>query len=94
MLLRTMPQLKKEAPLEPELSTFNPAGVQAELDYWEKLIFSFDMDEDSSRPGPNSNPRSTRKSRPAHRGTSSAVTAPHANPSQVFASFFRASAHY
>lgn len=89
-----MPQLKKEAAPEPKLSTFSPPGVQAELDYWERLIFSFDMDKDPSNPGANPNPRSTRGSRPPRQGSSATPTAPpHNDPSQVLTPLSRAGAH-
>ncbi|KAF7975748.1 hypothetical protein HWV62_8531 [Athelia sp. TMB] len=74
-----MLQLKKEAPADPELSKYSPPGAQAELDYWERLVFSFDMDRD---PDPNAQPRNTRGSRPSQR-VAAPATASHDDASQI-----------
>jgi len=51
--------LKTEGP-QADLAT---NCAQAELDNWERLIFSFDMDKDTVNPGDNANRRNTRRSR-------------------------------
>ncbi|TFY69025.1 hypothetical protein EVG20_g3326 [Dentipellis fragilis] len=70
LTLKSEPLVGEEA----LLASFDPANVQAELDFWEHLDFSFDMDQDqrSSRSGASSSGRGASSSRARSVSTSSA----------------------
>lgn len=62
--------LKTEDLTDPAELTINRAG--AELDHWKRLIFSFEMDKDSTNPSGNTSPN-TRGSRSASQSSVSAT---------------------
>jgi hypothetical protein len=66
----TMLVLKTETSADPDLAT---QSAQSELDNWERLIFSFDMDKDAAGPSSNRNTRDTRSSRSAGQPSTSAT---------------------
>ena len=61
------------APSEEALTSFDFAGVQSELDLWENLSFSFDMDKDRSNPSGHAPHTTTRSHRTRSASTSSAA---------------------
>jgi hypothetical protein len=72
------------------LSGFNSFPAQAELDYWERLIFSFDMDREPTNSSGSNNARRSRSTTQTPTAAAGSNDSSRVWPLSIFIIFFRA----